>query len=144
MNEVRRVIRLASWRLWFLDVLRTLAVTATGVLVLLILARSTEQVLGIREKFDPYWRTAFISSAGAAVLLAFAWSAIRRRRALSVAVELDERAGLRESLSTALCVHNSQDPWARVMVETAELKAKAVNVSRAIPMKAPSFWPVPC
>jgi hypothetical protein len=143
MNEVRRVIRLASWRLWFLDVLRTLAVTITAALILVMLARITEQVLGIRERFEPLWRNIFIGAGAGALLLSLLWSAIRRRRALSVACELDERAGLKESLSTALCVHSNPDPWAQVMVETAELKAKAVNVSRAIPLHAPSFWPVP-
>jgi hypothetical protein len=143
MNEVRRVLRLASWRLWFLDVIRTLVVTVTVAVVLVLLARIVEQVLGLKARFDPWWRTGFLSVAGAAVGAAILWAVIRRKRALSVAVELDERAGLRESLSTALCVEKSQDPWANVMIETAQAKARAVNVSRAIPMQAPSFWPVP-
>jgi hypothetical protein len=143
MNEVRRVLRLASWRLWLLDVFRTLLITVTVALVLVLLARIVEQVLGLKAKFDPWWRTGFMSAGSAAVGLAVLWSIIRRRKAISVAVELDERAGLRESLSTALYVHKSQDPWANVMIESAQAKAKTVNVSRAIPMQAPSFWPVP-
>jgi hypothetical protein len=143
MNEVRRVLRLASWRLWFLDVIRIFLVTATVALALVLLARIVEQVLGLKPRFDPWWRTTFIAAGSAAAGSAILWALLRRRRALSVAVELDERAGLRESLSTALCVHKSADPWASVMVETAQAKARTVNVSRAIPMQAPSFWPVP-
>src|SRR5580765_3883793 len=98
MNEVRRVLRLASWRLWLLDVFRTLLITVTVALVLVLLARIVEQVLGLKAKFDPWWRTGFISAGSAAVGVAVLWSIIRRRKAISVAVELDERAGLRESL----------------------------------------------
>jgi hypothetical protein len=143
MNEVRRVLRLASWRLWFVDVIRTLLVTVTAALVLVLLARIVEQILGNKALFDPWWRTAFISAGSAAVGSALLWALIRRRKALAVAVELDERAGLRESLSTALFVHKNPDAWASVMVETAQAKARTVNVSRAIPIQTPSFWPVP-
>src|SRR5690242_20230401 len=137
MNEVRRVIRLASWRLWFVDVIRTFMVCVTAALALVLLARIVEKVLGLSPQFDPWWKTAWISVAGATVGISVLWAVIRRRRTLSVAVELDERAGLRESLSTALCVEKSQDPWANVMIESAQAKARNVNVSRAIPMQAP-------
>lgn len=143
MNEVRRVIRLASWRLWFVDVIRTFMVCITAAFALVLLARIVEKVLGVSPQFAPWWRIAFLSLGGAVVGASLLWALIRRRRTLSVAVELDERAGLRESLSTALCVEKMQDPWANVMIETAQAKARNVNVSRAIPMQAPSFWPVP-
>jgi len=143
MNEVRRVIRLASWRLWFVDVIRTFMVTATAALALVLLARIVEKVLGLTPQFDQWWKTAWLGVGGAVLATSILWAIIRRRRTLSVAVELDERAGLRESLSTALCVEKSQDPWANAMIESAQAKAKNVNVSRAIPMQAPSFWPVP-
>jgi hypothetical protein len=143
MNEVRRVIRLASWRLWFVDVIRTFMVCATAALALVLLARIVEKVLGLSPQFGPWWKTAWLSVGGATVGVSILWALIRRPRTLSVAVELDERAGLRESLSTALWVEKSQDPWANVMIETAQAKARNVNVSRAIPMQAPSFWPVP-
>src|SRR6185436_16296438 len=109
MNEVRRVLRAASWRLYILDVFRTLLVTVTVALVLVLLARITEQVLGLTKEFAPWWKTGLISAASGAAGIAILWAIIRRRRALAVAVELDERAGLRESLSTALCVEKSQD-----------------------------------
>lgn len=143
MNEVRRVVRLAAWRLWLVDVVRTLAVTTTIAIVAILLAKITERVLGAGDRFEPWWRWGFIGAGAFAVLGAVFWALIRRRRALKVAVELDERAGLREALSTALCVHKDQDPWARAVVETAEASAKGVNVRRAIPFQAPPLWPVP-
>jgi hypothetical protein len=62
---------------------------------------------------------------------------------LAVARALDERANLRESLSTALCVARSEDPWAKVVVETARQRAVSVKVGQAIPIAAPRLWPVP-
>src|SRR4051794_9615317 len=108
MNEVRRVVRLAAWRLWLLDVLRTLAVTATGALALVLIARIVERVLGLTARFAPLWLPVGLGIAGAAVGTAVLWATFRRRRQLAVAVELDERAGLRESLSTALYVNKSE------------------------------------
>ena len=67
MNEVRRVLRLASWRLWFVDVFRTLLITVT-VARLWCCSRIVEQVLGLKNKFDPWWRTAFYSAGGGAVV----------------------------------------------------------------------------
>jgi hypothetical protein len=143
MTEVRRVVRRAAWRLWLVDVVRTLSVTTTIAIVGILLAKVTERVLGAADRFEPWWQWGFIGAGVFAVVGAVLWAVIRRRRALKVAVELDERAGLREALSTALCLDKDQDPWARAMVETAEAKAKGVNVSRAIPFQAPPLWPVP-
>lgn len=143
MNEVRRVVRLAAWRLWLVDAVRTLSVTATIAVTALLLAVVVERVLGLSERFAPWWRWGVIGAAAFVVLGAAAWALIRRRRALGVAVELDERAGLREALSTALCVHKQEDPWARAVVETAEASAKRVNVRQAIPFETPPMWPVP-
>jgi len=143
MNEVRRVLRLASWRLFALDLFRVLAITLTGALVLAILARLTERAFGLRVLFAPYWTPAGAGLGALAVLVALVWAFIVRRRAMGVARELDARAGLRESLSTALCVERETDPWSVAMVETASRTAAAVKVAQAIPLEVPKVWPVP-
>jgi hypothetical protein len=71
------------------------------------------------------------------------WSAARVRRGAAVARELDERAGLREALSSAMSVSGSSDAWSRAVVAQAERAAAGVSVSRAIPVEAPAFWPAP-
>lgn len=139
MNDIRRVIRAAAWRLWIVSFLKALAVTLSAGLVGVILARMVEKSFGVAMP----WRNIFIG-AGAGVLLAgVAWSLVVRRKDPSVAREVDERAGLRESLSTALCVERSTDPWAKVVIETAQDRARRVRVAEAIPIKPPRFWPVP-
>jgi hypothetical protein len=60
-----------------------------------------------------------------------------------LAAEVDERANLKESLSTALCVARSDDPWSRNVLETARDKATKVDVRKAIPITAPRLWPLP-
>jgi hypothetical protein len=143
MNEIRRVLKVAAWRLLVLDLFRTLAVTATagvGALILLLLA---ERIFGLAVAFPDQWLQAAAAAAGGAVLGALVWSAVRRARGVEVARELDERANLRESLSTAMCVASSEDPWAKMVVETARQKAVGVKVNQAIPYTAPRLWPVP-
>ncbi|HYE62518.1 MAG TPA: hypothetical protein VD997_11040 [Phycisphaerales bacterium] len=143
MNEVRRVVRRAAWRLWLQDVFQTLAVTTTISVTAILLARATQQVFGLSQQFAPWWKWGFIGAGAFAIVGAFTWAAIRRRKALKVAVELDERAGLRESLSTALTIQKNDDPWSRAVVDTAEDNAKRVDVKRAIPFHTPPLWPVP-
>src|SRR5687768_11690322 len=123
MNEIRRVLKVAAWRLLVLDLFRTLAVTATAAVGALILLLLAERVFGLAVAFPGDWARAAAGVAGGAVLGALVWSAIRRARGVEVARELDERANLRESLSTAMCVASSEDPWAKMVVETARQKA---------------------
>ncbi|MCC6675692.1 MAG: hypothetical protein IT436_00985 [Phycisphaerales bacterium] len=143
MDSIRQVVRAAARRLFLIDVLRTLAVTLTVALSGLILARFTERLFGLDWSGDA-WLKIFIAAPAAALVAAVVWSACRRARLLGAARELDERAGLREALSTALCVESAKDdPWSEVVVETARQRAVAVKVGQAIPITAPRLWPVP-
>lgn len=143
MDIIRSVVSAAARRLFLVDVLRTLAVTTTAGLAGLILARFTERLFGL-DWPGRVWMWVFIGVGAGAVLAAVAWSAVRRKRLAGAARELDERAGLREALSTALCVASAKDdPWSEVVVETARQRAADVKVSQAIPITAPRLWPVP-
>lgn len=143
MNEIRRVLKAAAWRLWLIDFFRVLAVTLTGAVVAMIAVRIVQQVFGLDITWPQGWGRLFAGAAGAAVVGALMWTLIRRARTVAVARALDERANLKESLSTALCVAKSEDPWAKVVVETARQKAVSVQVRQAIPITAPRLWPVP-
>lgn len=143
MNEIHRVLSLAAWRLWAICALRILTVTLSGAVVSLMLARLAQMILGLNIQWPGDWLRLWAIAAGAAAVIAGLWSFITRPRGLRVARELDERADLRESLSTALCVAKSSDPWAAVVVQTARERAVGVKVRQAIPITGPRFWPVP-
>jgi hypothetical protein len=139
MNDIKRVLRIAAWRLFILDLLARLTVTTTVALVGLILLRLVAAIFIL--KFS--WPAAFAVAFGGAGLAAATWSVLVRARGGAVARELDERADLRESLSTAMCVHTNPDPWAQAVVETAQERARRVVVRDAIPIAAPRLLPVP-
>jgi hypothetical protein len=139
MTEITRVLRVAAWRLFVVDLLARLAVTATAALVGLIALRFADAVWA----WTFSWTVAFAIAAGAAALSAVVWSVAVRVRGIGVARTLDERADLRESLSTALCVASSNDPWSQAVVETARDKARRVVVRDAIPITAPRLAPMP-
>jgi len=143
MNEIRRVLRTAAWRLFVLDLFRTLTVTATAAIVALIGVLLAERIFGLNVSWPDTWVRLFAVAAGLALGAAVVWSVIRRASTNGVARELDERANLRESLSTALCVAKIDDPWAKVVVETARERAIGVKVNQAIPYTAPRIWPAP-
>lgn len=143
MNEIRRVLKLAAWRLLVIDIFHTLAITTSAAIAALILTLLAERIFGLVISFPGDWSRLAAIALGAGLLGSITWSIIRRARGITVARELDERADLRESLSTAMCVAKSEDAWARVVVETARDRATKVDVRRAIPYAAPRTWPVP-
>ena len=137
MDDIRRVLSVASKRLFFVDLLKTLTITMTVALVLLVAARIGQKLF----PFELPWMWLFVGAAAASVLAALIWSTARRARQNEVAREVDERAGLRESISTALCVEREQDAWSSVIVEQAGERARRVNVREAIPVTPPRIWP---
>ncbi|NUQ68332.1 MAG: hypothetical protein HUU18_08650 [Phycisphaerales bacterium] len=139
MGDIKRVIRSAAWRLWVGSLLTAVVALAAAALVGVTLARVTERTFGLTMA----WSEIALGALALVVIGAVVFSVIKRRRQGAVARVLDERAGLRESLSTALSVEQSQDPWAKVVVETATYKAKTLRVRDAIPIEAPRFWPAP-
>lgn len=139
MNDIRRVLRAAAWRLGFVAFLRTLIVVLAVGLLGAIVLRLVQQVF----RLEIPWQDVAVYSAAGAVFGALAWTIFARQGQIAVARRVDEGADLREALSTALCVFGQDDPWARVTVESASQSARTVNVRRAVPLEAPRFWPVP-
>lgn len=139
MSNVHRVLRKAAIRLFVLDVLNLLALTLTVGATGLIVAVLIERFFGL----DFAWRTALWGAGGGSVGVAFGWALIRRSRGVAVARELDERAGLRETMSTALCVERDSDAWSQAVVATAEDRAKGLELKRAVPIEPPRLWPIP-
>lgn len=143
MSEVRRVVRKAGWRLVLIDYFRVLAVVLAGALALAILARVVERVFGLGAQFAPWWPKAALWGSVGVVVLSLIAALVRKQRTLAVAQVLDERAGLKEALSTSLYIEKAQDPWSRNVVESAQRVAAGVKVGQAIPFEPPRLWPVP-
>jgi len=139
MDDIRRVIAAAGRRLLVNDALARLTVTLTLVLALAVLARIAQKVL----PFEVPWAIALPVGFGVAVLAALAWALIARKNELEVARHVDETAGLRESLSTAVLVDRAQDGWSRNIVASAGERARRVVVRDAVPFSAPRLWAVP-
>lgn len=143
MHEILKAVGTAGRRLFLTDLLRNIAIGTTVGLGGVILTRLVQQTFGLALPWTAPYGGLF-AGIGAAVLVgSVAWTIYRRPKTDQVARELDERAGLRESLSTALCVAKTEDAWAKVVVESAREKAARVNVREAVPIEPPRFWPVP-
>src|SRR6185369_5227359 len=85
MNEIRRVLRTAAWRLFGLDFFRTLTVTATAAIVALIGVLLAERIFGLNVTWPDLWVKLFMVAAGSAVVAALLWSSIRRASTNGVA-----------------------------------------------------------
>ncbi len=139
MQDIQRVLKAAGWRLFVVDVLRTGVVTLTVVVAALFVLKVTEKLFPVA--FD--WSILFAVAGGSAVLMALLWAFLRRSRGLRLAQEVDERAGLREAISTAMCVDGCEDGWSRAVVETAQERARRVVVRDAVPIETPRAWQAP-
>jgi len=139
MNDIRRVLRQAAWRVWLMALGRALTAAATVVLAGMILLRIAQQLFLLTLP----WQEIAIWSAVGGVLAALLWTIVTRADRAAIARRVDEGADLREALSTALCIEQSDDPWSRAALEAAAERARTVQVRQAVPMQAPRFWPVP-
>lgn len=139
METIHRLLRRAWWRLVAIDLLRTSAVTLTFAAFALVLLRVLQSLVTLPAS----WSVLAGVAAGAAALAAIIWSLARTRPGHPVARHLDERAALRETLSTALCVSAKDDPWSRATLDLAARTASAVNLKAALPIAPPRLWPAP-
>ncbi len=146
MDLVRNVVKSAGRRLFINDLLQALAITVCIAIGVLLLTRLVERVVGLTTTFAPVWNWIFTGAGAASVLGAVVWAIVIRRKTMQVAQEIDERADLRESLSTALAMEQdirSRQPWAMAMAETATAAATRVKVPMVVPYAMPPAWPAP-
>lgn len=136
MNEVRAAVRRAARRFLANGFLRALGLTLSIAVGVALAARIAQQLFGLEIP----WREGAPAALGAALVAAAVIALALRPRMSAAARELDERAGLRESLSTALAVEKWSTPWAQVVVETARSRAVGVDVRRAVPLELPRRW----
>ena len=136
MSEITRAVRAAGRRLFIIEVLRALVLSAFVAISLMVALRLVQQVFGLAVE----WRTVLILSGSIAAAGTLVWSLVSRPRELHSARVLDERANLRESLSTALTIGTPKEAWSQLVVDSARQKAATVKVGQAIPIEAPRRW----
>ncbi len=139
MEPIDRVIRIARLRMLLSGFLARLVWTlaAGGALatVLVLLER-----LG---RVEVVWAWTLGGLGLGALLTALVWTLARVPSAQRVAIELDKRADLRDTLSTALAVRERADGWSRGVLESARSRAQGLRVRRVLPIEAPRAWFAP-
>lgn len=154
MQQIHSVVHQARRRVWMNLFLRSLPWTLTGAVVILLVTRLVQQVLGIvipnisastQTGFVLGYREIILGLVVLAVTSSLIYMIAKRPSALAVAREVDERAELKESLSTALCMEKMRDtdPWAHSMINTAEDRARTVKVSQILPLEWTRAWAYP-
>lgn len=154
MHEINRVLKKAAWRVGVMNFMRGWVMAAGALIAAAIVLRIAEQLFGLtdvsrvagvesdRILSAVLWEKVLYWGLGATVVAALAWAIMARPKPSAVARRVDEGANLREALSTALFIKDQSDPWSRATVESATRTARGVNVSQAVPIQPPRFWPV--
>jgi len=134
---VRRKLRAAGWRCGanrLLACLNWSMLIAGGVTLGIAVL---EKLLATGMVFGQF--AAWLACAGALGALISWW--LLRPKAMQLAVMLDERAALRERVSSMLAFGNSSDPFARAAVEESRKSVSAVRPSDHFPVRPPrNFW----
>lgn len=137
MNDVVNVIRRAAARLFFNRLIGSLPVFAAIALAGLLTLRLLERLVGLPVD----WALAWWIAGGASALAAVIWSSASARDRAAVARLLDERAELRETLSTAVALGEPRDAWSAAAIEQARLHARELKIRRVVPLRFPRQWP---
>jgi hypothetical protein len=139
MHEIQRALTTAARRLYLNAFLRALVVMSTAAAAVLLALVAAEKLGPIA--FD--WRPIVVAAAGITLLTAAIAAWARRPRGVALADELDRRAGLRETLSTAIALEGDDTPWAVAVKETATERARRIVMRDAVPVTAPRRWQTP-
>ncbi len=139
MTQINSVLRRAGIRILIGRSVRAWLLITTALIAALLITLAVERIFAI----TPPWRELWIGAGAASVILAILWALISAPSQLAVARAVDERAGLRETLSTALCVAKNSDPWSQATVRRAEGVAQRVLVRQAFPSRTPNSWALP-
>jgi membrane protein implicated in regulation of membrane protease activity len=134
MDDIRSVIQRAARRLFVIDLLGTIVFSAFMVLTALVLLRIAQKLF---PTFELDWTLAALIGVGATMAIALIASLVRRPDENQVARTIDERAGLRESISTALCVDHNKDNWSKAIVTDASDRARRVIIKDTLPIETP-------
>ncbi len=149
MNDIRRVVRAAAWRVAASAYIRNLVILLAVALIALIGLRIAEQLFvftalgGDGLTSAQMWKQVAIWTGASCAALALVWTLFTLADNKAVARRVDEGANLKEALSTAIYIEKADDPWSKATVESASRSARGVRLSQAVPIQPPRFWPVP-
>lgn len=140
MDDIRNVIKRAARRLFVIDLMRTIVFSAFIALCALAAIRVAQKLFPTLE-ID--WMLAGLVALGATLAIALVASLVRRPDEDAVARTIDEKAGLRETISTALCVDENNDNWSKAIVGDASTRARRVVIKDTLPIQAPKHSYLP-
>ncbi|MCA9293351.1 MAG: hypothetical protein KDA20_06015 [Phycisphaerales bacterium] len=139
MDRTDRLLARAARWMALLRLTRTVVVCLSIGTAAIVLARAMALLTSLELPWGAVWAWAM----GAAVVVAVVWTWMTRPNTLAIARRVDEGAGLRESLSSALVVRGQDDPWSKATAQHAERLAGGVVLRQAIPAAMPRLWPAP-
>jgi hypothetical protein len=136
MRSVDRVVRRTRWWLGVRSFLHGAAACLAAAAGAALVARVGERLAGMQID----WVGAALVGGAVAIIGGVVWAVATRGDRAHAARLLDEGAGLRQAVGTAVTVAGSDDPWARAAAEHAEEVSRGVRVSRAIPIGPRRWW----
>lgn len=139
MSDIERLLARAGSRILINRFLTALVWTLVGGAAALGLLLAIDKLTGV----DLPWTWLATGMGAASTVAALIWAFARQPKGVSLADEVDRRAGLHETLSTALVVAQSGDGWSKAVVGNAGERARRVVVRDSFPLETPRRWGLP-
>ncbi len=140
MNPIHDIANRARRRLILIDTLSTITLCLGITIGALVLVRGSQKLF---PTFIVPWDIVLIAAPALALVVGVVWSILRAPSLLKAAQVIDERAELRETLSTALIIEQDESGWSKAVLEDAREKASRVQVRTALPLRKPKGWGAP-
>lgn len=137
MSHLVKTAKRARLRLWLNRWLSKLGWTLAGASLLFVVVVLIDRLWLVRPDGDTILGWTCLALLGASVVAAVIWTLLTRESLATAAAALDEAAGLKERVSTAVYCAGIDDPFAQAVVADAHRVTHGLTVRRHLPLRVP-------
>lgn len=142
MDELKKQVARAHRRLTFQRFLRVLTWSLFGTFLVAAIAIAIPKIWAVSVSETIWARGWLIGAAVLGLLIAIVWAILNRRSPLEAAIEIDQRFGLKERVSStfALCQTDLETEAGRALVEDASRRVAKLDIGEKFRTEGKSRW----
>lgn len=137
MSELRKKAKRAQLRLWCNRWFSTLGWSLAGGAALFVLLVLIDRLWLVRPDAEVLTGWVCLGLLGASVVASAVWTFLTRETLSVAAAALDDAAGLRERISSAIYCEKMDDPFGQAVVADAHRVTHGLTVGRHLPLRFP-------
>ncbi|MGQ9652143.1 MAG: hypothetical protein ACUVXJ_18760 [Phycisphaerae bacterium] len=137
MSELRKKAKRAQLRLWLNRWFSKIGWSLAGGATLFVLLVLVDRLWLVRPDAEMLTGWVCLGLLAASVVASVVWTVVTRETLSVAAATLDDAAGLRERISSAIYCEKMDDPFGQAVVADANRVTHGLTVSRHLPLRFP-------